>query len=253
MKISPILMRNTVALILLLSGIYLSLCAIIALPLLEEEASYKTEDFYKLNEEIDKQKDQTLLYLKDIGIDSNTRIKYDSVAVLLGNHSKSEAIAVRFAGAKKQIEEKVKGEAEHCKQLYANAGVMGKIKKDEYAGELVLSYSNFCMATKQQVFNSFQAVDIQTANLFSIANNDTSANRRLSRKLKHEFTNLYALFTPLELKTPEKSERTGIGFFLLAEWALEARSQNLAIIVGLMGFALFGAVLGAFGNQVSTM
>jgi len=248
MNKSTVLFRNTTALILLLAGIYLSISAIIALPLLEEEAGYKKDDFYKLNERIDDQTKPTLAYLNDISIDSNTKLKFDSISVLLGYHNKSETIDARFNMNKRNVMESIKDQAEHCKQLYENAGVLGKIKKDAYASKIVLNYSELCKQTKQEVFNTYQSAIIQISNLFAIALNDKSPNHEVTRKEKLKLNILFLAFVPKEVKEPLQMKNSGMGAFFPARWAMDAQSQNIAIIIGLVGFALFGAVLGAFSK-----
>lgn len=48
---------------------------------------------------------------------------------------------------------------------------------------------------------------------------------------------------------PYAQENNSIGIFILANWALSSESQNIAIITGLIGFAIFGSVLEAFSRD----
>jgi len=48
---------------------------------------------------------------------------------------------------------------------------------------------------------------------------------------------------------PSAPENNSIGIFILANWALSSESQNIAIITGLIGFAIFGSVLEAFSRD----
>ncbi|MEJ2905161.1 hypothetical protein WAE58_22135 [Pedobacter panaciterrae] len=248
MNKSTVLFRNTTALILLLAGIYLSISAIIALPLLEEEAGYKKDEYYKLNERIDEQMKPTLAYLNDISIDSNTKLKFDSISVLLGNTNRSETIDARFNMNKRNVMESIKDQAEHCKQLYENTGVLGKIKKDAYASKIVLNYSELCNETKQEVFKKYQGALIQISRLYAIALKDKSPNHQITRKENLKLDDLFLAFVPKEVREPLQMKNSGMGAFFPARWAMDAQSQNIAIIIGLVGFALFGAVLGAFSK-----
>lgn len=247
MGVLTILIRNLVGLILLLGGIYLSISSIIALPLLEDEASYKKEDFYAMNVDVDTQRNQSIRFIKDMTLDSSTLVKYDSVSVLLGSQKRSENIKIQVNKSKVLLINNLVDQAEKCKRLYNSVRVLGKIRKENYATQLLLDYAEICALSKQQAFNIIQAVDLQTANLFSIALYDKSPGRAQTSKEKRSLNNIFSLQL-VRLPEQKKQDDSTTKFFFPADWSLTERSQNLAIITGLLGFALFGSVIGAFGK-----
>lgn len=240
-----ILIRNLLGLLLLLAGIYLSISAIIALPLLEEEAGYKQADFYALNENIDKRRDLTIKNIESLDVDSMTIVKYNYVSEQLNNKNKFELISSRINPSKKNLIENIRDGADKCKDAYNNIGVIGKIQKNEYAAQLLQAYADFCIDSKQRAFDTFQAITIQTSALYEVSKNDKSKDYRLTRQEKEKMKGLFFKFVPESLRMPAKPKNNSTRFFIPAEWALRERSQNLIIIIGLLGFALFGAVVGA--------
>lgn len=250
MKTSTITILNIIAFFLLAGGIYLSISSIIALPLLEDEASYKKEDFYAMNVDVDTLRNQSIRFIKEINLDSSTLYKYDSISVLIASQKRSETIKSYVSRAKKLMINNLVDQSDRCKQIYNTVRVLGKVRKDNYATELLLAYSQICTRSKQEVFNLIQAVDLQTANLFSIAIHDISSNRMLTRTEKASLNNLFSSVNPPLLVPPKTPEDSTTKFFIPASWSLKERSQNLAIITGLFGFALFGSVIRA-SNKIN--
>ncbi|WP_443939643.1 hypothetical protein [Pedobacter sp. MW01-1-1] len=243
-----IVIRNTIALILLLLGIYLSISAIIALPLLEEETGSKQEALFAFNEQIDKRRDLSTKYIEEIAVDSITEVMYNDVNSLLESQSKGLKISVQLKSSKNNLLRNIANRAEDYKRRFIRTKIMGKFQKSCFAAQLMSEYSDFCTINEQEVFNRYQAISIQTAKLYPFALKDTSKNRIETRREKAKMRNLFVGFITMDIPEKEEKAETSASFFYPAQWALAEQSQNLVIIIGLFGFALFGSVLGAFSK-----
>ncbi|WP_316851623.1 hypothetical protein [Pedobacter agri] len=242
---NAILIRNVFAGLLLFGGLYLSLSAIIALPLLEEDAGDKQENYFTLKDNIETRRDQTVKRIESFDLDSLTILKYNAVSERLDDKKRADFAVSRLKPSKQVLIDKITDGAAKCIAIYDNANLRGKIQKKHYAARILQDYMNFCMLSKQRVTDAYQEIIIQTASLYATNLKDTSRNYNFSRLEKERMDTVFAGFKPPKVALSIPLKDTSTRFFIPAGWAIRERSQDLIIIIGLLGFALFGSVVGA--------
>ena len=127
---------------------------------------------------------------------------------------------------------------------------MNAKKKARYF--LLKKFKDACSVAEDELLNNTNAVRIDINRLYAIVKNDTSQNYRVS---KSEFPKLLDVMRigsykpPMVLSFDSLTNRTVFWAFPISNFVVRDESQTLAILVGLIGFGLLGAVIGTFGRS----
>lgn len=234
------------------TGIYLGINSLLAIPEIDEDKSKTKELSITLKEELTSIKINFVNHLNELSYDTSSLIRFDSInSILKYNNSSSTLKAVlntRIRDQKFVLENQI----DLYYYNYLNANLLGMNAKKKARYFLLKKFKDACSVAEDELLNNTNAVRIDINRLYAIVKNDTSQNYRVS---KSEFPKLLDVMRigsykpPMVLSFDSLTNRTVFWAFPISNFVVRDESQTLAILVGLIGFGLLGAVIGTFGRS----
>jgi hypothetical protein len=235
-------------------GLYLGLNTLLAIPQIDEDKSKTKELSLTLKEDLNSIKSTFVNHATELYFDTLTLARFDSInkALSLNNTSTSlkTSLATRILDQKIILENQI----DIYYYNYLNASLTGLNAKKKGKNLLLKKYKDACSHAEAELFNNTRTIRINILRLYNFLKMDTSRRYDSSRK---EYSKLLTPFA-IEPVKPENdinidslSQNTVFRAFVITNIVVKDESQTLALIIGLIGFGLLGAIIGTFSRANS--
>ncbi|HUR65996.1 MAG TPA: hypothetical protein VMZ03_06565, partial [Chitinophagaceae bacterium] len=129
---------------------------------------------------------------------------------------------------------------------FLNKDLVGINAKKKYRNQLLQNYKDLCSRAEMQLFNDLMGVRTNVLKLYTLSVTDTL-------RAKTEFTDVLMNLLNHGPVIPDSTSISSPGnpfltFFFLSNGVVKDESQTLAVILGLIGLGLLGAVIGTFSR-----
>lgn len=237
--------------IFILIGIYLGLNSLLAIPQIDEDKSKTKELSLTLKEDLNTIKSTFVNHCAELSFDTLTLIRFDSInrKLSLNNtgSSLSHNLATRILDQKLTLENQI----DIYYYNYLNANLNGLNAKKRGKNLLLKKYKDACSAAEFELFNNTRAIRINILKLYNSMKHDTSKNYVTTRNGFSEVLKpmtFSSLKPETDINVDSLSRNSIQKAFFVTNIVVKDESQTLALIIGLIGFGLLGAIIGTFSR-----
>jgi hypothetical protein len=233
-------------------GLYLGLNTLLAIPLIDEDKSKTRELSLTLKEELGSIKSTFVTHTLELAYDTLTLSRFDTINKILGLNntglSLKNNIVSRVLDQKLVLENQI----DIYYYNYLNANLNGLNAKKRARNMLLKKYKDACSKAELELFNNTRGIRTNVLRLYSIVKRDTSKGLLVSQNEYSKLSDFFRIapITPdTDLNIDSFSRNTAFKVFFLANIVAKDESQTLALILGLIGFGLLGAIIGTFSRS----
>lgn len=238
----------------ILAGMYLGINSLLAIPEIDDDKTKSRELVVGLKEDLQNIKSSFSSHLNDLSFDTITYLKFDSICRGISHTSNAGLLKSLLASRIRDQKLVLDNQIDIYYYSYLNANLTGLNHKKRARNVILSAYKDACSRTEDELFNRVNAVRVGIDRLYMIFLGDTSVNYRVTRAEYKEILSslrFNSLVPPLQTDLGQKATSTLFAFFIITNYLVRDESQTLALIVGLIGFGLLGAIIGTFGRTAS--
>lgn len=237
--------------IFILVGLYLGLNVLLAIPQIDEDKSKTRELSLTLKEDLNSIKSSFVNHTSELFYDTLTLARFDSINKTLSLNSTSASLKTNLATRILDQKLILENQIDIYYYNYLNANLNGLSAKKSAKNILLKKYKDACSLAEYELFNNTRTIRVNILRLYNIVKNDTPPKFDNSRR---EYSKLLVPFSISPVK-PETninvdslSNNTVFRAFFITNIVVRDESQTLALIIGLIGFGLLGAIIGTFSR-----
>jgi hypothetical protein len=245
-------LKSIIVSTLLLIGLYLGISSILAIPLIDEDKTKTKEISIDLKTELNNIKTTFVSHTSVLKYDTLTLQRFEEVHNIIGYKNNALSLQTNLSNKLFNRTNILENQIDVIFYGFFNKDLVGLNAKKKYKTQLLQEYKTLCSIAESKLFSDVMGSRLNVLKLHGVALYDTSLNHE---KSKAEFKVLIEMLN----HGPEFPDTTGsvesgnpfLKFFFLSNTVVKDESQTLAVILGLIGFGLLGAVIGTF-SRVST-
>jgi hypothetical protein len=247
--------RSIIVSFVLLLGVFLGLNAILALPLIDEDKTKTKELGIELRDDINTLRTTFSSHLLELKYDTLTLARFDELNKAIGYNNTSASLITNLSN--KIINQKMilDNQVDIVYYNFLTQDLIGINAKKKFKNELLKAYKDLCSKAEKELFLDVTSIRINVLRLYNTVKGDDSNNYTNS---KNEFKTLLGILSknPIEpdsISTKYDNQKSPVmSFFFLSNMVIKDESQTLAVMLGLIGLGLLGAVIGTFSRYVSS-
>jgi hypothetical protein len=257
---------NIVLLLIMLVSVYLSLCSILAIPILEESNSlFSKENSLSLQEQLNTDKKNYSTNIESLQIDTITLNYFEQVNKKLNYIGRSANILYYWNDRIKQTKQRFDEVAEGYMIQFDTTRSIGATTRTTLSKRIQKAYLDFLSKSYQSLYGNLFSIRKQVAMLYASISPDTNIHAEdaqtprksqadsVSESLRKEYSTFYRSLYSSESITSDTIDSRhytkDFRFFILANWPIDNDSQFMAIFLGVIGLSFFSSTLAALNRE----